>query len=142
MRKRSYTELIRLPTFEERFEYLRLDGMVGAETFGSHRHLNQIFYTSKEWRDFREEVIIRDLGCDLGIPGREIHGGKRRRARALIHHLNPITEEQVLDRDPALLDLENVVLVSFMTHQAIHYGTQELLTHDPVVRRPGDTKLW
>lgn len=133
----SYSELITLPTFEERYRYLRKSGIVGEETFGSHRYLNQTLYTSPEWRSVRNHVIIRDNGCDLAMEGYEI------RDRVYIHHINPITEEDILDRRPALFDMENLICVSFNTHQAIHYGDESLL---PIIsfneRTPGDTKLW
>lgn len=133
----SYSELITLPTFEERYRYLRKSGIVGEETFGSHRYLNQILYTSPEWRSVRNHVIIRDNGCDLGMEGYEI------RDRVYIHHINPITEDDILNRTPALFDMENLICVSFNTHQAIHYGDESLL---PIIsfneRTPGDTKLW
>lgn len=136
MKKRSYSELSKLESFEERFEYLKLDGLVGDETFGRHaRYLNQQFYVSKEWRDFRRQILVRDLG-DLGCPDREFVG------RAIIHHLNPITEEQILSHDPALLDPDNVVAVSHMTHEAIHYSGLDLLPTDPVERKPNDTCPW
>lgn len=136
--KKTYTKLISLQSFEERYEYLKLDGFVGEQTFGSRRYLNQAFYRSKEWKDFRNEIILRDSACDLGIPDREIHG----RRDILIHHLNPITEEQILHRDPALLDPENVICVTRNTHEMIHYGSSEGLFKDPVERKPGDTKVW
>lgn len=133
----SYSELITLPTFTERYRYLRKSGIVGEETFGSHRYLNQILYTSPEWRSVRNHVIIRDNGCDLGMKGHEI------RDRVYIHHINPITEDDILNRTPALFDMENLICVSFNTHQAIHYGDESLL---PIIsfneRTPGDTKLW
>ena len=133
----SYSELITLPTFTERYRYLRKSGIVGEETFGSHRYLNQILYTSPEWRSVRNHVIIRDNGCDLGMEGYEI------RDRVYIHHINPITEDDILNRTPALFDMENLICVSFNTHQAIHYGDESLL---PIIsfneRTPGDTKLW
>lgn len=133
----SYSELITLPTFEERYRYLRKSGIVGEETFGSHRHLNQLLYRSPEWRSVRNEVIIRDNGCDLGMEGYEI------RDRVYIHHINPITMDDILNRTPALFDMDNLICVSFNTHQAIHYGDESLL---PIIsfteRMPGDTKLW
>ena len=132
-----YSELITLPTFLERYRYLRTSGKVGKETFGSHRYLNQALYTSDEWKQIRNHVIIRDNGCDLGAEGFEIHGA------IYIHHINPITEEDILKRSPLLFDLENLICVSFNTHQAIHYGDESML---PITyfneRRPGDTKLW
>ena len=133
----SYSELITLPTFEERYRYLKQSGIVAEETFGSHRYLNQAYYTSPDWRRARNNVIVRDNGCDLGMEGYEIHD------RIYVHHINPITEEDILDRSPALFDPENLICVSFNTHQAIHYGDESLL---PIIscteRTPGDTKLW
>lgn len=136
--RRSYTKLLTYDTFEERYEYLKLSGSVGKETFGHKRYLNQKFYTSKEWRDFRREIILRDGGCDLGIPGREIHGKRN----VYIHHLNPITDRQILDRDPAVLDPENAICVTYNTHEAIHYGSVDSLIRDPQERKPGDTCPW
>jgi len=136
MPRKSYKELSKLKTFEERFEYLKLSGKVANETFGRHaRYLNQQFYASKEWRDFRRQILIRD-GGDLGFSDREIYG------RAVIHHINPITEEQILSHDPILLDPDNVVAVSHMTHEAIHYSGLDLLPTDPVERKPNDTCPW
>lgn len=133
----SYSELITLPTFTERYRYLRKSGIVGEETFGSHRYLNQLLYTSPEWRRVRNNVIIRDNGCDLGMEGYEI------RDRVYIHHINPISSDDILNRSPALFDMDNLICVSFNTHQAIHYGDESLL---PIIsfteRMPGDTKLW
>lgn len=133
----SYSELITLPTFEERYRYLRQSGIVAEETFGGHRHLNQAYYRSAEWRQTRNHVIFRDNGCDLGMEGYEIQGP------VYIHHINPITLDDILNRSPALFDMENLICVSFNTHQAIHYGDESLL---PIIsfneRTPGDTKLW
>jgi len=136
MMNRSYSELIKLKTFEERFEYLKLSAKIGDETFGSERKLNQIFYGSPEWRAFRREAIIRDNGCDLGIEGREIGG------RIEVHHINPISREDILNRADSLWDLENVICVSPNTHKAIHYGDGSLLPNDPIERRPNDTCPW
>jgi len=136
MMNRSYSELIKLKTFEERFEYLKLSAKIGDETFGSERKLNQIFYGSSEWRAFRREAIIRDNGCDLGIEGREIGG------RIEVHHINPISREDILNRADSLWDLENVICVSSNTHKAIHYGDGSLLQSDPIERRPNDTCPW
>ena len=133
----SYSELITLPTFEERYRYLKLSGVVAEETFGSHRYLNQAYYKSPEWRQARNSAIIRDNGCDLAMEGFEIHD------RIYIHHINPITEKDILDRDPALFDLDNLICVSFNTHQAIHFGDESMLPINYFVdRTPGDTKLW
>ena len=133
----SYSELITLPTFEERYRYLKLSGVVGEETFGSHRYLNQAYYKSPEWKQARNNAIIRDNGCDLAMEGFEI------RDRIYIHHLNPITMEDILDRSPALFDLDNLICTSFDTHKAIHFGDESMLPinyfHE---RTPGDTILW
>ena len=133
---KTYSELITIPTFEERYEYLRLDGIVGKATFGYDRYLNQILYTSREWRRFRDDIIIRDMGCDLAIPGFEIP------VRAIVHHINPITLEDFMNTSDDIFDPENLVCVSFNTHQAIHYGDASLLPELPVERRPNDTCLW
>ena len=118
---RTYKNLIKLRTFDERFEYLRLRGMVGSETFGSNRYINQKFYNSPEWKRFRRDIIIRDDGCDMALEGYEI-GGK-----ILIHHINPITQDDILERNElALMDPNNVVCVSNNTHQAIHYDNENL----------------
>ena len=133
---RTYLELVELPTFEERFEYLKLNANVGDLTFGWKRYLNQTFYKSDEWRRFRRKVIERDLGCDLAISDRAIGG------MVTVHHLNPITVEDVIDRSPCLFDLNNVVCVSDRTHKAIHYGGKELLITMPMERAPNDTCPW
>lgn len=133
---RTYSELITLPTFEERFRYLKLDGVVGEDTFGFDRYLNQIFYGSKEWKDIRDHVIIRDNGCDLGIADREIRG------RILIHHMNPITKEDILSRSKFLLDPEYLISTYKNTHDAIHYGDENLLILAPVERTKNDTCPW
>lgn len=128
--------MILLPTFIERFRYLQLNGSVGMDTFGHDRYLNQILYHSDEWRRFRRDVIIRDNGCDLGCEDYEIHG------RILIHHINPITVEDVIRRDPCIFDFENVISTSHDTHNAIHYGDESLLVTEPIVRTPYDTCPW
>ena len=133
---RTYSELIKIPTFEERYAYLRLGGKVGEETFGFDRYLNQIFYKSYEWRSIRDEVIIRDNGCDLGIEGREIE------SYILIHHMNPITKRDILDRSEFLLNPEYLICTIKNTHDAIHYGDENLLIKDPIVRRKYDTCPW
>ena len=133
---RTYSELITLPTFKERYEYLRIGGKVGEETFGFDRYLNQIFYKSKEWLDIRDEVIIRDNGCDLGIEGREIH------SKILIHHINPITVKDILERSDFLLNPEYLISTVKNTHDAIHYGDSSLLVKDPIERRKNDTCPW
>ena len=136
--KRTYTEAMRHRTFEERFKYLQCRGKLYGQTFGKDRYLNQVLYTSPEWRRFRHEIIIRDNGCDLADPDRPIKGPK-----ILIHHINPITIEQVTNRDPAIFDPENVICISFDTHQAIHYGDERYLNRTKIVeRRPNDTCPW
>ena len=126
MNIRRYSELIQIPTFEERFEYLRLDGQVGVDTFGSDRYLNQIFYKSPEWKKIRDEIIIRDQCCDLAMPGYDIYGP------VLIHHLNPITKEDILSRTDLLLNPEYLVCTIQRTHNAIHYGDVNLLITNPI----------
>lgn len=133
---KSYSELSRLHTFDERFLYASLDGSVGEETFGWERQLNQTFYKSAEWLRVRHHVIARDLGMDLGIDGYAITD------RPIIHHLNPITKEDIYDRNLAILNPEFLITVSHRTHNAIHYGNQVNPRQDYVERRPGDTKLW
>lgn len=133
---RSYSELRQLSTFEERFRYLALRGRVGDQTFGYNRWVNQDFYTSREWRQARNGIIVRDNGCDLGIEGYEIHRG------LYIHHINPITVEQIESGDDCLFDPDNLITVAHRTHNAIHYGDESLLPKPLVERRPGDTKLW
>lgn len=133
---RTYSELITLPTFEERFQYLKLDGRVGEETFGFDRYLNQLFYSSPEWRSIRDSVIIRDYGCDLAIQDREIHG------RILIHHMNPITVKDILQRSEYLLDPEYLICTVKRTHDAIHYGDESLLLTTPPDRKANDTCPW
>ena len=133
---KTYSELITLPTFEERYQYLRLGGAVGEETFGFDRYLNQAFYKSKEWLSIRDEIIIRDNGCDLGIEGREIYG------RILIHHMNPITKEDILNRTEFLLNPEYLISTVKNTHNAIHYGDDSLLFKAPIERRKNDTCPW
>lgn len=134
---RTYTELMQLQTFEERYEYLRLGGKVGEETFGFDRYLNQIFYKSPEWLRVRNYVITRDNGCDLAMPGREILGSK-----ILIHHMNPITVDDILNRSEFLLDPEYLISTIKNTHDAIHYGNSELLYQDLIVRSKNDTCPW
>lgn len=134
---RTYSELIRLPTFLERFGYLQLSGQVGVETFGYDRYLNQILYRTGEWKRFRREIIIRDNGCDLACEGYDIVGQK-----ILVHHLNPISVEDVLRRDPKVFDSENVICTILNTHNAIHYGDESLLVTEPIERKPNDTCPW
>lgn len=133
---RSYSELQRLETFEERFDYLQLKGVVGQTTFGYDRHLNQGFYTSSQWRDIRHEVIARDEGRDLGCEGHEIVH------KIIIHHMNPLTANDIIHGDPDMIDPEYLISVTHRTHNAIHYGDRSMLPTPMVVRRPGDTSLW
>jgi hypothetical protein len=133
---RSYRELRRIETFEERFAYLDLRGQVGETTFGSNRWFNQRFYTSRAWKHVRDIVIVRDGGCDLGMSGYEIHG------RLMIHHMNPITMEDLLHGTDLALDPEYLITTTHRTHNAIHYGDDSLLPRPVVERQPGDTKLW
>lgn len=133
---RSYSEMAALPTFQERYEYLRLDGMVGKDTFGFDRYMNQFFYRSPEWRRIRDIVIIRDLGCDLAVEGYEIHG------RVLIHHMNPISPEDIQSRSELLLNPEYLVTTTHMTHNAIHYGSDAPVAQVPVLRQRNDTCPW
>lgn len=133
---KRYSELSQLKTFEERFNYLKLGGCVGRDTFGFDRYLNQIFYQSTEWRRVRDQVIIRDNGCDLGILDRPIQG------KILIHHLNPITAKDIEERNADIINPEFLIAVSHITHNAIHYGDENLLAKDPIVRMPNDTCPW
>lgn len=135
---RTYSELIQIPTFEERYRYLRLGDRVGEETFGFDRYLNQRFYKSREWQDIRNEVIVRDNACDLAFEGREIPNG----VRVLIHHMNPIRIEDISYKKDWILDPEFLVCVTKRTHDAIHYGDETLLYSDPIERSPNDTCLW
>lgn len=133
---RTYSELIALPTFEERYDYLRLGGKVGEETFGFDRWINQKFYKDPKWLAARDQVIIRDEGCDLAIPGREIYG------RILVHHMNPITMDDIIQRTEFLLNPEYLICTIKSTHDAIHYGDRTLLATGPVQRSRNDTCPW
>lgn len=137
MEIRTYSELKDIPTFEERYKYLKLSGTVGLDTFGFDRYLNQAFYKSPEYRKIRQEVILRDNGCDLGLDGYEIFG------KILVHHMNPITKRDILDRSDYALNPEYLICVSHNTHNAIHYGDESLLQLDiPIVRKPNDQAPW
>ena len=137
MKIRTYEELSKLKTFEERYEYLKLDGSVGEETFGFDRYLNQKFYKyDPDWKKVRDEVIFRDNGCDLGIEGREING------LILVHHMNPITKDDILKRSKFLLDPEYLICTIKNTHDAIHYGDESLLPMEPIERSLNDTCPW
>lgn len=133
---RTYSELMQLSTFEERYEYLRLGGKVGESTFGFDRYLNQLFYKTIEWRRRRRDIIIRDCGCDLAMPDREISGN------IIIHHMNPIAAKDILNRTDFLLNPEYLICTIKNTHDAIHYGNSELLYKDPIVRSKNDTCPW
>ena len=136
MTRKCYTELSKLTTFNERFNYLKLDGIVGEETFGYDRILNQLLYKSKKWRKVRDEVLIRDNGGDLGLEDYPING------RAIIHHMNPITVEDVLNNKPEIFDPEYLITVSNSTHNAIHFSNENNLQKDPIERTQNDTCLW
>lgn len=136
MRIKTYSDLITMSTFEDRFDYLILYGTVGHVTFGADRYLNQRFYNSREWRRVRNQVIIRDGGCDLGIPGFDIFD------RIYVHHMNPITVDDIENNYDLLINPEFLICTSFDTHQAITYGNRNNLFRKPVERRRGDTKLW
>lgn len=133
---KNHSELIQLPSFEERYRYLKLSGIVGKETFGYDRYLNQILYKSDAWKHFRRDMIVRDNGLDLGCEGYEIYD------RILIHHINPITAEDIIRRKPNVFDPENVISTSHITHQAIHYGDESLLVLAPSERSKNDTCPW
>ena len=136
MKIRTYSELILLPSFEERFEYLRLDGKVGEDTFGFDRYLNQLFYRSQEWRKIRDYVIVRDNACDLGVEGYDIY------SKVLIHHMNLITARDMEKRTDLLLDPEYLICTTHNTHNAIHYGDASLLPETPIKRSRNDTCPW
>lgn len=136
MTTKTYAELSRFTTFDERFEYLRLHGDVGRSTFGFDRYLNQQFYRSREWKQSRDFVIVRDEGCDLGVSGYEIHG------ELLVHHINPMTVEDIVHGNERIFDPEYLITTTQRTHNAIHYSDASLLPKIVVARQPGDTKLW
>ena len=133
---KTYSELITIPTYLERFRYLQIGGVVGRETFGHDRYLNQILYNSDEWRSFRKDIIIRDNGNDLACDGFQIYG------KIIVHHIDPITVDDVLRRSPKIFDPENVISTILRTHNAIHYGDESLLIIKPVERKPNDTCPW
>lgn len=136
MNIRTYSELSRLSTFEERYNYLRLNGLVGQETFGFDRYMNQVFYRSQKWKSIRDYVIIRDNGCDLGAEGYEIYG------KIIIHHMNPITIRDIEKESEFLLDPEFLICTTHNTHNAIHYGDESLLITAPIARSKNDTCPW
>lgn len=133
---KTYTELIRFKTLEERYRYLRIGGRVGEETFGFDRWMNQVFYKDQRWRDIRDEVITRDNGCDLGIEGYDIRG------KIFVHHMNPVTKDDILYNFDSLLNPEFLISTSKRTHDAIHYGNEDLLPQSPIVRTRNDTCPW
>lgn len=137
MRQKTYSELCRFSSFEDRFNYLSLQGTVGVQTFGGHRQLNQILYNCPEWKSVRRQIILRDNGCDLGVEDRPIRG------KIMVHHLNPITIEDILNRRPCVFDLENLISCSMNTHNAIHYGNDSGLdSYAFATRKTGDTCPW
>lgn len=136
MKIKSYSGMCSFSTFIERFNYLKLNGKVGIETFGFDRYLNQVLYCSQEWKRFRRQVIIRDNGCIFGLDGYNIN------ERLIVHHINPITLEQIEQRDPMIFSMENVVCVTHNVHEAIHYGDESLIPTDPIIRKPNDTCPW
>lgn len=131
-----YSEMIQLSTFEERFDYLKLSGSVGRSTFGFDRYLNQRFYRSTEWKQLRNDILVRDEASDLGIPGMEIY------RRPIIHHMNPLIQEDIVHSSDNLLNPEYLITVTHNTHNAIHYGDKSLLPKPVLERKPGDTALW
>lgn len=133
---RTYSELVLLPTFKERFEYLKLSSVVGKDTFGFDRYLNQQFYRTSVWKKVRDAVIIRDNGCDLGVEGYEIYD------RILIHHMNPITADDIIKHSDWILDPNQLICTSFRTHNAIHYGDISIIDKQPTIRKPNDTCPW
>lgn len=133
---RTFSELVHIPTFEERFDYLQLRGQVGSSTFGFDRWMNQLFYRSRDWKLVRQHVIARDLGCDLAMEGYEIHD------RIYIHHMNPMEVDDLVHGNQDILEPEFLISTTHRTHNAIHYGDRDLLPKQLTPRRPGDTKLW
>jgi hypothetical protein len=133
---RTYSGLSQIESFEDRYYYLELKGTLGERTFGFDRWINQAFYRSREWKNIRNQVIVRDNGCDLGVPGYEIYSG------LLVHHMNPISVEEIEHGDEGILDPEFLITTSLQTHNAIHYGDINLLPRGPITRRSGDTMLW
>lgn len=133
---RTYSELIKLDTFEKRFEYLKVNGKVGEDTFGFDRYLNQVFYRSKEWKHIRDQIIFRDNGCDLGVEGYDIYG------KIIIHHMNPIVIDDIRHNSEFLLDPEYLICTTLSTHNAIHYGDYNLIDSSPIERKLNDTCPW
>jgi hypothetical protein len=133
---RTYSELSQIKSFELRYHYLKLNGIVGQQTYGFDRWINQLFYRSQQWKAIRNHVIVRDNGCDLGVPGYEIYSG------LLVHHMNPMTIEELKHGDEGVLNPDFLITTSLQTHNAIHYGDDNLLPRGPITRKSGDTKLW
>lgn len=133
---RTYTEMMKLPTFEARFKYCDMSGNVGEETFGGSRWVNQVLYSSPEWKAFRRKIVLRDQGCEFGLPGYEIQ------KYGTVHHLNPVTKDDIVNRRDCVFDPENAVLVSSDTHRFLHYGFGRVPVKEPVVRRENDTCPW
>ena len=133
---RTYSELIKFDTFEKRFEYLKVNGKVGEDTFGFDRYLNQVFYRSKEWKHIRDQIIFRDNGCDLGVEGYDIYG------KIIIHHINPIVIDDLRHNSEFLLDPEYLICTTLSTHNAIHYGDCNLISSSPIERKLNDTCPW
>lgn len=133
---KTYSELMAIDSFEGRYNYLKMTKAVGEETFGWDRYLNQVFYTSPEWKRIRNEVIARDNGCDMGVTGYDIY------KHAIVHHMNGVTKQQILDRDPDIFNKEYLITVSFKTHNAIHYGDESQIRDDIAMRSPNDTCPW
>lgn len=133
---RTYSELSTFNNFGERFRYLKLDGAVGQDTFGFDRYINQLFYRSQRWKEIRNQVILRDNGCDLGLDGYEIY------SKILIHHMNPITQQDIRTLSDNLLNPEYLICVSHKTHNAIHYGEEKSINHETIARMPNDTCPW
>ena len=133
---RTYSELVTLPTFEERFKYLQLNGQVGESTFGFDRYMNQVFYRSQKWKSIRDFVIIRDCGCDLGVEGYDIHG------KIIIHHMNPLSMRDIQTESDFLLNPDFLICTTHNTHNAIHYGDEKLLVTAPIERTKNDTCPW
>lgn len=135
---RTYSELCNIKSFEERFNYLKLNGQVGSTTFGFDRYLNQVLYKSPEWKQIRNQIILRDNACDLAMPGHEIFN----KSGIIIHHMNPITIEQIENRDPMIFDPELLISTTHRTHNAIHYGNSNQISKEPIIRKPNDTCPW
>lgn len=135
---KTYSELITFPTFEERFEYLKLDGVIGTSTFGYDRYLNQILYKSYEWKMIRNKVILRDNACDLAMDGHDVYNKKQ----IIVHHMNPISIQMIEERNPIIFDPEFLITTILKTHNAIHYGDSSQIFKDPIVRKENDTCPW